>query len=105
MITNTQLSMKCHRKVWSCRFLVFSESVLQINNAYTYHFRTVALSQAVGTTEDQGKMVLNCDVRISHDHVCLFNMELQNCAVTASGGEPESEISWIDQQPLPDLSK
>lgn len=82
-----------------------TESLLQINHIYTYRFRAEALSQAVGTTEDHGKIAIECEVHIAHESDCFYNLDLHNCVVTATGGEPGSQTAWIDRQPLPDLSR
>lgn len=72
---------------------------------YSYRFESVAFAEAIGTTNEHSKISIECDVEISHASDCFYILRLAQCFVNAGGGTPTSERSWIDQQPLPDLSK
>ncbi|KAG8185420.1 hypothetical protein JTE90_018639 [Oedothorax gibbosus] len=81
------------------------ENVLHPGYEYSYRFESEAFAEAVGTTNDKSKISINCSVEISHASYCFYYLSLAGCIVKAGGGVPGSETSWINQEPLPDLSK
>ncbi|CAL1261606.1 unnamed protein product [Larinioides sclopetarius] len=82
-----------------------TESLLQPGYEYTYRFSSEAIAEAVGTTNDNGKISIQCDVVLTHTKDCFYSLQLNNCKVNANGGPPGTEVAWIADQRLSDLSK
>ncbi|GFS46673.1 apolipoprotein B-100 [Nephila pilipes] len=105
--------------ILSCLLLLFSgflkgaevcpssdtENLLHPGKDYLYKFESVALAEAVGTTNDKSKISIKCDAALSHASKCFYRLQLNNCIVNADGGPPGSETAWVAEQPFPDLSK
>ncbi|GBL98838.1 Apolipoprotein B-100 [Araneus ventricosus] len=82
-----------------------TESLLHPGYEYTYRFSSEAIAEAVGTTNDNGKILIQCDVVLSHTTDCFYSLQLNDCKVNANGGPPGTEVAWIADQPLSGLSK
>ncbi|CAL1261604.1 unnamed protein product, partial [Larinioides sclopetarius] len=82
-----------------------TESLLHPGYEYTYRFSSEAIAEAVGITNDKGKISIDCDVFLSHTTYCFYSFHFNNCIVNAKGGLPGNEVAWIADRPLSDLSK